>query len=317
MQANGLSATKSEIIKKLKENKVDVNYVTVRRDFIIVNNRSLSKLSRRKAKNLDIKVKFSKSYEEICRKVAKTVSRYRIIRPKDKIVVGFSGGKDSTILLHVLESYQRKFGIKLVSATVDVLVGEDRPWRIGGEGYEIIKKTVENLEIDHYIFSHSENVEKIAEELSRGKHKFSPCFSCSVVRRSFLTDLMNEIGANSIALAHTLDDNAETILSRMFKGEGIEVLPPAKEFNSCRIGSLNLKKSIIIRPLIEVKERTIRDAIDELGLEYFKDKEMCKYSRERGDTLRRKIHEFLDKLEEETPNIREMIVASAFKACRI
>ncbi len=308
--------SKREIIKKLKENKIDTNYVTVRRDFVIVNNRSLAKLSRRKAKNLDLEVRFSKSYEEICRKVAKTVSKYRIIRPKDKIIVGFSGGKDSTMLLHVLEAYQRKLGVKLIAATVDILVGEDRPWSINSDGYKIIKRTVERLEIEHYMFSHDENVEAIAESLSRGKHKFSPCFSCSVVRRSFLTDFMHKINANSIALAHTLDDNAETILSRMFKGEEIEVLPPLKEFERCTIGGIQLKKSRIIRPLIEVKERVIREAIEELGLEYFRDKEMCKYSRERGDTLRRKIHEFLDMLEEETPNIREMIVASAAKIHR-
>ncbi len=308
---------KQEIIRKLKESKIDINYVTVRKDFVIVNNRSLAKLSKKKARNLDIEVRFSRSYEEICRKVARTVSKYKIIRPRDKIVVGFSGGKDSTILLHVLEAYQRKFGITLIAATVDVLVGEDRPWKKDGEGYRIIKKTVENLDIQHYLFSYNENVEEIAEMLSRGKHKFSPCFSCSVVRRSFLTDFMNKIGANSIALAHTLDDNAETILSRMFKGEEIETLPPVKEFNQCTIGNINLKRSRIIRPLIEVKESLIRSAVEELGLEYFKDKEMCKYSRERGDTLRRKIHEFLDVLEKETPNIREMIVASAMKVCKL
>lgn len=324
-------------IKALKK-YCNPSYLTIRNDKLIINNKRLARLSRDKIKKIEddfeIPVIYSRSYEEVSQKMGRYISKYKIISPKDKLIVGLSGGKDSLALLHLLEPYRRRFGIEIYAITVDLNINNIRPWSESNKNTEIIKKHCESLNIPHRIISFDKDVVKMSEILSKNTKgiEYSPCFSCSVVRRYILTNFAMKLSIEmknilrteelnkkvKICLGHTLDDNSDTILANILKGDIIRTLEPLKEFNESVFDfkefKLKLQKSTIIRPLLSVSEKDIINALNECNITYYRDKEECPFSRDKGDSIRKKSHEVLDYLEKDVGNIREMVVSSILKS---
>jgi tRNA(Ile)-lysidine synthase TilS/MesJ len=315
---------RQDIIRALRDLGVDSRFVTIREDAVLINNAGLARFSAKWQRSFEeetgLRVARSRTFMAICQKVSRTISRHRMLKPRDTVLVALSGGKDSLILLNALEPYRRKYGIELVAATVDLKVGHQTPWREGSRGLEITRRQCRVLGIEHHHLKTGYDSLKVTEELNelaRKGHRYNPCFTCSHIRRSLLTHLAEELGASSIAFAHTLDDDSDTILASLIKGEKVKPLEPVKTFGE---GFIQLKKdrivlrpTRIIRPLIEVPESIIIRALRELQIEYYDDKKKCIYSREWGDSIRKKAHAIIQDLEREVPNVREMIAASARK----
>ena len=55
----------------------------------------------------------------ILRKVAKTISKYRMIKNGDLVCVGISGGKDSLVLLDTLKKMSQTHNFKIIAVTID------------------------------------------------------------------------------------------------------------------------------------------------------------------------------------------------------
>jgi len=317
-------------IKELKR-YCNPSYLTIRRDKIIVNSRRLARLSRTKKEKIEkifnIPVVYSQSYELISQKMGRYVSKYGIIAPGDVLIVGLSGGKDSLALLHLLESYRRRFGVKIYAVTVDVNIGGIRPWHPESSNVKMIVEHCEALNIPHRVVSFPEDVVRMSILLSDHSTgiEYSPCFSCSIVRRYVLTNFAMELVEGGvegdrikICLGHTLEDNSDTILANIFKGDIIQVLEPIKDFEEHTFDfkefKLKLQKCTIVRPLLSVSEKDILKALEECNIQYYRDKEICPYSRDRGDSIRRRCHEILENLERDVKNIREMVVSSVLKS---
>ncbi|WP_456472984.1 ATP-binding protein [Methanocaldococcus sp.] len=306
-------------------------FLTIRKDKILVNNKRMARLSRTKMNKIEedfgIPVIYSKTYEYVSTKVGRFINRHKIISPRDVIIVGLSGGKDSLLLLHLLEVYRRKYGIKLIAVTVDVNIGGVRPWKEDSEGVKLIKYHCEMLNVPHLLLKSDLDVVELSEILTKTSKgmEFSPCFSCSVIKRHLLGKLAKEISEKEnipyekvkIAYGHNLDDNSDTILANIFKGERLKFMRPLTKFKSNVVNykdlKIQLEECTIIRPMLPVLEEDIIKALEECNIKYYKDKDICPYSRDRGDSIRRRCHEILEKLEEEIPNIREMVVSSAIK----
>ncbi|WP_423792034.1 tRNA lysidine(34) synthetase [Methanocaldococcus indicus] len=315
-------------IKELKK-YINPFFITLRKDKIIINNKRYAKLSKTKKQKIEeifnIPVVYSRAYEYISTKVGRFITKNKLLSPRDIILVGYSGGKDSLILLHLLECYKRKMGIKIYAVTVDVNIGGVRPWN--KEGIEKIKEHCDMLDIPLIVLKSDLDVVYLSELLTKYSKgmEFSPCFSCSIIKRYLIGKFAKELAEKEnipyekikIAYGHNLDDNSDTILSNLFKGERIKMMKPITKFNKRVVDfkelKLELEECTIIRPLLPILERDIYKALDECRIEYYKDKEVCPYSRERGDSIRRRCHEILDSLEKEIPNIREMVVSSAIK----
>lgn len=164
---------------------------------------------------------FPKSIEE---KVRATISKYGMLKFDDKIAVAVSGGKDSVSLLHILAKRERRFPKAfLVAVTVDE----------GIKGYrdEALKIAAENcrkLEIEHRVVSFKElygyTLDEIVKRLKRkGEHEATPCAFCGALRRKAFNLAARKVGANKIATAHTLDDEAQTILLNVFHGDVLRI----------------------------------------------------------------------------------------------
>ncbi len=140
-------------------------------------------------------------------KVAATIKKYRLIGRKDRIAVACSGGKDSTALLYLLN---RWFGSSITALAIDE----------GISGYR--NRTLEDLSsfcsrnrIPLKVLSFKE---EFGFTLDAALKKFDrlPCNLCGTLRRHLLN--RGAMGFAKIATGHNLDDEAQSIIMNLFKG---------------------------------------------------------------------------------------------------
>ena len=139
--------------------------------------------------------------------IDKAIFEYKLIEEGDKILVGASGGKDSTALIEYF-AYRKKqnrdnFEFKALH------IGTEISSPISPE----LLKMFETWNVDLEIID--------IDVLGRLKeNKKMNCWWCSTQRRTELNNYAIENGYNKIALGHHLDDILETLLmNALNKGE--------------------------------------------------------------------------------------------------
>ncbi|MGB9561184.1 MAG: tRNA lysidine(34) synthetase, partial [bacterium] len=79
---------------------------------------------------------------------------------------------------------------------------------------------------------------------------FSPCFTCSRLRRKALFEEASRVGANKVALAHHFDDTIETLFINIMFGREISTMMPKQSLFDGRYH--------IIRPLVFISESYLK-----------------------------------------------------------
>jgi uncharacterized protein (TIGR00269 family) len=158
--------------------------------------------------------------EAIEKKVRATIAKHEMFSFNDKIAVAVSGGKDSLSLLQILAKMEKlRPKASIVAVTVDEGI---RGYR--DEALEIAAASCEKLGIAHHVVSFKELYgvtldEIVARKRRQGILKLTACAYCGVLRRRALNVAAREVGAGKIATAHTLDDEVQTILMNIFRGD--------------------------------------------------------------------------------------------------
>lgn len=145
-------------------------------------------------------------------KVLETIKKYNLINNNDKIVVAVSGGPDSMCLLNVLNTLKEKLNIELFVAHINHMIREE-----ADSETEYVKRYCEQNNIKCFI--KKANVLEMAKEQKRGTEEMG-----RIVRYDFFEYVANEVSADKIAIAHTENDNAETILMNLMRGSSLEGL---------------------------------------------------------------------------------------------
>lgn len=183
------------------------------------------------------KVEISKS---ILRVSGKTNVTYNLIEDGDKVLLGLSGGKDSFTLLHTLIHMKRvvPFEFELKAFTVS--------YGMPGEDYTFITEYCESIGIKHEVI-HTKTFD-LAKEKIRKNSSF--CSFFSRMRRGALYDIALKRGFNKLALGHHLDDAVESFFMNFTYNGALRSLPPKYTASN---------GIVVIRPLILVRERQLRD----------------------------------------------------------
>jgi uncharacterized protein (TIGR00269 family) len=136
-----------------------------------------------------------------------------MLEPGDRIAVGLSGGKDSGALLHFLANLVgRRRDIDLVAITIDEgIAGYRDPARAG--------RIAGALGVEWVSASFRETFGTTMDTLVRQQGDRLSCSWCGVLRRQCLNRTAKETGASKLALGFNLDDEAQSVLMNVLRGD--------------------------------------------------------------------------------------------------
>lgn len=147
------------------------------------------------------------------------VSRRDVFRPKEGVVVGLSGGPDSTALLVILSRLPNKLGLRLTAAHFDHKL---RSRKEAADDAAFCERLCHSLgvplvtgraDVKRRAKANSETIEEAARNL----------------RYRFLGQEAAKRNASAVAVGHMLDDRAETVMLNIVRGaglDGIGAMPP-------------------------------------------------------------------------------------------
>jgi uncharacterized protein (TIGR00269 family) len=169
----------------------------------------------------------------------------------DDLAVAVSGGKDSLSLLHILAKLKRyRPKTTLTAVTVDEGIAGYRD-----EALRIAAENCRRLKIPHHIVSFKDLYgctldEMMVKARGKGETELTACAYCGVLRRKAINIGARQVQANKVATAHTLDDEAQTILMNILRGD-IMRLAKEKPVTS-EVHPLLVQK---IKPFCEIPEK--------------------------------------------------------------
>ena len=226
-------------------------------------------------------------------KLGKTNAEFELIEEGDKILVGLSGGKDSLTMIHAMKEQQRRAPFKFEFLAVTISYGM-------GENFDKLIEHCKENEIPHIV--HETNTYELAKDKIRKNSSF--CSFFSRMRRGYLYSVAKEHGCNKVALGHHMDDAAESFfMNFIYNGQMRSLAPKYKAENGL----------IVIRPLIQMRERQLRAFVVDNGIEAIGD-EACPAMRfdVKMPYARAKMKDMLSELEKEHPQLFTSLNA-AFK----
>jgi tRNA(Ile)-lysidine synthase len=181
-------------------------------------------------------------------KVKRTMYNYDMVQRDDSVIVAVSGGPDSVCLLDLLNALKDELGIQLMVAHFDHGLRPDQD----EEETRFVASLADALGLPFAS-------EKANQDLGTGSGSLEE--RARNARYRFLEGVRKQVSAQKIALGHTLNDQAETVLMRLLRGSGTSGLagiPPKRD-------------NTIIRPLIDVTRTEIEAYLVQKALTYVTD----------------------------------------------
>jgi uncharacterized protein (TIGR00269 family) len=244
------------------------------------------------------KVHFKKYFEE---KVRKTISKFKLFHPREKIAVAVSGGKDSTVLLYVLH----KLKYDVTGITIDAYIGNYTKTNLENlksvcEKYKIPLKVVGFKEEFGYSLCYITSILNGDKKGKKIEKKFASCMVCGVLRRYLINKYAKEMKFDAVATGHTLDDEAQAFLMNIFRND-VALARRQGPITGTGGNSVFVKR---VKPLYlcTEKETTAYSKLMDFPVNY----ERCPCSVE---AYRRNFRNFLEEFEKKHPSVKHNIVS--------
>ena len=213
------------------------------------------------------------------------MEQWNMFPPKGgTILCAVSGGRDSVCLLHYLHGISSAYGFSVAAGHYNHHM---RP--TAGRDEDFVRQLCAQLGVPFY--TEGCDVVKAAAEAKLGVEEMG-----RRLRYDFLERLAQRLGAERIATAHHMADQAETVLLNLLRGTGPEGL-----------GGIPAVRGRLIRPLLNTPRQEIERYLEEFGLGHVEDEtnESLAFARNR---LRKNI---LPELEKINPALRQNIARTA------
>jgi tRNA(Ile)-lysidine synthase len=180
---------------------------------------------------------------DLIQRLLTTIARHKMVRAGDRVGVGVSGGADSVALLRILREVRERQGIRLTVLHFNHgLRGAD-----SDSDERFVASLAADLQLPY--FSGREDVAAVA----RAKH-WNLEDAGRRLRYAFFGSFVREGRIDCVAVAHTADDQAETVLARVVRGTGTRGLAAIYPVNGH-----------VVRPLLEVRRAELREYLGNLG----------------------------------------------------
>lgn len=189
----------------------------------------------------------------ISRQLRSYVARHRLLKPGDRLGVAVSGGLDSVALLRALLELRAELGIVLSAVHFN--------HKLRGEESNGDEQFVRDLATSHGLEWHVSEAD--TARFAREK-ELSIEAAARELRYGFFGRLIQDGTLDKVATAHTLDDQAETVLLRIFRGTGTSGLSGIHP-------RLRVGEGAVIRPLLWAQHRELVFYLQNLGQSWRED----------------------------------------------
>ncbi len=244
--------------------------------------------------------------EFVEKRVKHELRRQVTLTGKERIAVALSGGKDSTVALHLTAKIlgARK-NLEVAAVTVDEGIGGYRESSIS-----IARRNCDLLGIEHIVVSFEKSFGATMDGIAAKSRELATCSYCGVLRRAAMNRAARDWGATHLVTGLNLDDSAQSIIMNFMRGdvERLARLGPHRRVQPGLVPRLQPLRAI------PENETTLYAMIK--GYEYH-DLE-CPYAPE---ALRNDYRDILAQLEDKHPGTRHSIIGSydsllpALEAC--
>ncbi|MFB3814309.1 MAG: tRNA lysidine(34) synthetase TilS [Terriglobales bacterium] len=221
-------------------------------------------------------------------RVLRYIRQHRLLRAGDRVGIAVSGGADSVALLRLALDLRGELGVVLSAVHFN--------HRIRGAAADADEQFVRDLAAQHGLEFHSASGDSPACAAERS---LSLETAARELRYGFFRDLLTFGGLTKIATAHTLDDQAETVLMRILrgtwtrglagiypsfpvtapddaeklydgavsKGRGFSRAEQASSLNLCHSerASAREESAAVVRPLLEIRRCELQEYLRALG----------------------------------------------------
>lgn len=148
--------------------------------------------------------------------VHETITTTNLFYPGERVAIGASGGKDSTVLAAVLKTLNEryKYGLDLCLLSIDEGI---RGYR--DDSLETVKRNAQQYDMPLMIVGYGElygwTMDQVVEQIG----KKGNCTYCGVFRRQALDRGAARLGINHVVTGHNADDVAETVMMNLLRGD--------------------------------------------------------------------------------------------------
>ncbi|KAK1349640.1 adenine nucleotide alpha hydrolase [Hamiltosporidium tvaerminnensis] len=249
--------------------------------------------------NLPAQLIRSKDLSKVCKKcfinifeeeIHQTILESKMFVSGEKICVAVSGGKDSTVLLHVINilNERHSYNIDLLLLSADEGIKNYREFSLE-KVYEAQKDTNLEMKVVEYKKEFGYTMDEIVKKVGVR----NSCTYCGMLRRQALNIGSADFETKKILMGHNADDLAETVLMNILRGDTNKL---RRCTNIILSGTLNTP--FRCRPLKYAYEKEIVMYAFYKKLNYFS--EECTYAKE---SFRGEVRVFLKELEKIRPSI--------------
>lgn len=177
-------------------------------------------------------------------KVKRYVKEQNMIAWGDGIVVGVSGGADSVALLLVLKEMQKLYGLKLYGVHVHHGIRKE-----ADKDAEYVKALCASLGVSFHLYQ--ADIPTMAKEQGLTEEEMG-----RIYRYQCFCQIQKQVGADKIAVAHHMDDQAETVVFRLVRGSKISGMEGMRPVCHLEMGEGDVT---VIRPLLGIRKQELVD----------------------------------------------------------
>jgi tRNA(Ile)-lysidine synthase len=228
-------------------------------------------------------------------RVCRYIRNHELLRAGDRTGIAISGGADSVALFRLLLELREELGLVLSLVHVN--------HQIRGEEADKDQQFVAELAGKRGLPMHAFSTDTPAYATA---HQLSLEAAAREVRYQHFRRLLADGVLEKVATAHTLDDQAETVLLRLARGTGITGL--AGIYPKWPTSGAQFPERAIVRPLLQVRRKELHAYLDGLGQPWREDATNAdlRFARNR---VRQKLLPVLEN--ELNPRVRERLAETA------